>query len=133
MLLMEFFREDHGKGKPHLLWGQWLILRGTQSEGKGGIHEALRKKRKENIHLHDFPIFLKNKNKPKFGVVRSCPVDERQHTLAFMGAGRHGFPSTRRELCLPSLHLFWGSTENLTNILFSPLHFTSLDSPSERV
>lgn len=133
MLLMEFFREDHGKGKPHLLWGPWLILRGTQSEGKGGIHEALRKKRKENIHLQDFPIFLKNKNKPKFGVVRSWPVDERQHVLAFTGARRHGFPSTPRELCLPSLHLFWGSTENLTNIPFSPLNFTGFDSPSERV
>lgn len=120
MLLMEFFREDHGKGKPHLLWGQWLILRGTQSEGKGRIHEALRNKRKENIHLHNFPIVLKNKNKPKFGMVRSCPMDERQHALAFTGARRHGFPSTLQELCLPSLHLFWGSTVNLTNILFFP-------------
>lgn len=114
MLLMEFFREDHGKGKPHLFWGQWLILKGTQSEGKGGIYEALRKKRRENICLHNFPIFLKNKHKAKFGMVKSCPADE-QHSWVLGGTG---FLPHRGSFA--SLHLFWGSAVNLTNILFFP-------------
>lgn len=76
----------------------------SQVKGKGqdpwGIKE---KKKRKNIHFHNFPTFFENKNKPKYGLANPVPPVQMvaDNTAIHTKLENKDFPFTSGKFLLP--------------------------------